>query len=83
MGSWMERQIYLSLGTLLLGAAALEIDACPMDGFDPAAVNAALDLAERGYTALAIVALGYRSEADFNVNLPKSRLPAETVISHL
>lgn len=44
----MERQIYLSLGTLLLGAAALEIDACPMDGFDPAAVNAALDLAERG-----------------------------------
>lgn len=81
--SWMERQIYLSLGTLLLGAAALEIDACPMEGFDPAAVNAALDLAERGYTALVMVALGYRSEADFNANLPKSRLPAETVISHL
>ena len=31
---WMEKQAYLALGTLLLGAAALGLDACPMEGFD-------------------------------------------------
>ena len=60
----------------LTEAAALEIDACPMEGIDPAALNAALGLAERGYGAVVMVALGYRGEADFNANLPKSRLPA-------
>jgi nitroreductase/dihydropteridine reductase len=80
---WMERQVYLALGTLLLGAAALEIDACPMEGIDPAALDAALGLAERGYGALVMVALGYRSDADFNAKLPKSRLPAETVFTEI
>ena len=31
---WMEKQVYLALGTLLLGAAAMEIDATPIEGFD-------------------------------------------------
>ena len=29
---WIERQVYLALGTLLLGAGSLQIDACPMEG---------------------------------------------------
>jgi nitroreductase/dihydropteridine reductase len=28
-----------------------------------------------------LVALGYRSELDFNAKLPKSRLPAEALIT--
>ena len=78
---WMEKQVYLALGTLLQGAGALEIDACPMEGFDQAILDEALGLRDRGLTSVVLVALGYRSELDFNAKLPKSRLPAEALIS--
>ncbi|HMV05405.1 MAG TPA: oxygen-insensitive NAD(P)H nitroreductase [Accumulibacter sp.] len=80
---WMERQVYLALGMLLAGAAALGIDACPMEGCDPAALDRALGLTERGYSALVMVALGYRSEADFNAALPKSRLAETSVFTEI
>lgn len=80
---WMEKQVYLALGTLLLGAAALEVDATPMEGIDTRALDQELGLRERGYTGVVMVALGYRSEADFNAGLPKSRLPQEAVFTQL
>lgn len=80
---WMEKQLYLALGTLMVGAASLEIDATPMEGFDALALDAELGLRERGYTAVVLCALGYRGKDDFNAGLPKSRLPAETVITRL
>ncbi|QGZ66464.1 oxygen-insensitive NAD(P)H nitroreductase [Paraburkholderia acidisoli] len=83
LNAWMEKQAYLALGTLLIGAATLEIDACPMEGFDAKALDAELGLREQGLTALAVVALGYHSADDFNAKLPKSRLPAATVFTDL
>ena len=80
---WTEKQVYLALGTLLLGAAAMGIDACPIEGFDQAALDAELGLREQGLVSSAIVALGFRSETDFNAKLPKSRLPKEAVITAL
>ncbi|MHB1115325.1 oxygen-insensitive NAD(P)H nitroreductase [Sideroxydans sp.] len=80
---WMEKQVYLALGTLLLGAAALEIDATPIEGFDMRILNEELGLREQGLTSVVIAALGYRSAEDFNANLPKSRFPMEQVISEL
>lgn len=81
--SWMEKQLYLAFGTLLLGAATLEIDACPMEGFDVKILDEELGLRARGLTSVIIASLGYRSSEDFNAKLPKSRLPAETVITHI
>lgn len=80
---WMEKQVYIALGTLLLGAAALEIDACPIEGFDAAVLDAELGLREQGLTSVVIAALGYAGAEDFNAKLPKSRLPLGQVISHL
>jgi nitroreductase/dihydropteridine reductase len=80
---WMEKQVYLSLGTLLLTAAALEIDATPIEGFDQRILDQELDLHAQGLTSVVLAALGYRSGDDFNASLPKSRLPTETVISEL
>lgn len=80
---WAQKQVYLALGELLLGAATLGLDACPMEGFDAAAVNAALGLEARGLSAVVLVALGHHSDEDFNAKLPKSRLPAEAVISEI
>ncbi|MCX8086149.1 MAG: oxygen-insensitive NAD(P)H nitroreductase [Rhodocyclaceae bacterium] len=81
--AWMEKQVYLALGTLLMGAAALGIDATPIEGFDPRIVNDELGLREKGLTAVVLAALGYRSGEDFNASLPKSRLPEAMVISEL
>lgn len=80
---WMEKQVYIALGTLLLGAASLGIDATPIEGFDSRILNEALDLRAKGLTSVVLVALGYRSESDFNADLPKSRLPVETVLSEI
>lgn len=81
--AWMEKQVYIALGSLLLGAAALEIDATPIEGFDPVVLNDELGLREKGLTSVVLAALGYRSGEDFNANLPKSRLPMDRVFSWL
>ena len=83
MQAWTQKQVYLTLGTLLFGAGALGIDATPIEGFDPKLLDEELGLAEKGLKSVVLVALGYRSEQDFNAKLPKSRLPAESVITEL
>jgi nitroreductase / dihydropteridine reductase len=80
---WMEKQVYLALGALLLGAAALQIAACPMEGFDPKTLDEKLGLRSRNLTAVVLVALGYAGLDDWNVKLPKSRLPAESLFTDL
>ncbi len=78
---WHARQAYINLGALLLGAGLLGIDAVPMEGVDCAALDQEFDLRNKGYSALMVVALGYRAADDFNAKLPKSRLPQSTIIS--
>ncbi|PJZ03979.1 oxygen-insensitive NAD(P)H nitroreductase [Pantoea rodasii] len=80
---WMEKQVYLALGGLLLGAAMLGIDATPMEGFDSRALDQALGLREKGLTSVVLVSLGYRSDEDFNAALPKSRLPREEIFTFI
>lgn len=80
---WLEKQVYIALGTLLLGAGALGIDATPIEGFDSAVLDAELGLAEKGLKSVVLVAAGYRSQEDFNAALPKARRSAESVFTEL
>ena len=80
---WANKQLYLAFGMLLLGAAYLEIDACSMEGIDTKVLDEELGLSEQGFASVLIVSLGYRSGDDLNAILPKSRLPAEDVITHI
>jgi nitroreductase/dihydropteridine reductase len=80
---WMQKQVYLALGTLLLGAGALGVDATPMEGFDARLLDEELGLRDKGFTSVVLVSLGYRNEGDFNARLPKSRLPAEAVFTQI
>lgn len=80
---WMEKQVYLALGTLLLGAATLEIDATPIEGFDAKILDEELGLRAQGLTSVVIACLGYRSSDDFNARLPKSRLQEASVITQI
>ena len=77
------RQAYIGLGSALLAAAEQQVDATPMEGIDRNTLDRELGLADRGLRSLVMVSLGYRSDSDFNAALPKSRLPAERVFTHL
>jgi len=78
LAHWMEKHVYLALGSLISRAAALGIDAVPMEHFDQASVDAAFQLPQHGRTGVLLVALGYRSR-DNGDGPGKSRLPAERI----
>lgn len=78
---WMEKQVYLNIGNLLLGAAALGLDALPMEGVDLKTLDTEFGLREKGFTAVAVVSLGFRKETDFNAQLPKSRLDRDEIFT--
>ena len=68
------RQAYIGVGTALIAAAEEKVDATPMEGFDPAAVDEILGLGARGLRSVVLVPLGYRAdEGDWLVNLKKVR----------
>ena len=80
---WTQKQVYLNIGTILLGAGTLGIDAVPIEGVDLGVMNREFDLSSKGLTAVAVVAMGYQAEDDFNAKLPKSRLPEEDLFTIL
>jgi nitroreductase/dihydropteridine reductase len=80
---WMEKQVYLNMGIILFGAAALGIDALPMEGVDLKALDEEFNLREKGYTSIGMVSLGYHKDTDFNAKLPKSRLPEQEIFTIL
>lgn len=58
---WAARQTYIAFGTAIVAAAVEEVDATPMEGFSPAAVDEILNLSARGLRSVTILALGYRN----------------------
>ncbi len=78
---WLEKQVYLNIGSFLLGVAALGIDATPIEGFDLKAFDQEFGLRDKGLTAVCLVALGYRADDDPNAALPKSRLQQKDIIT--
>lgn len=82
---WMEKQVYINMGNLLLGVAALGIDALPMEGVDLKLIDEEFGLRKKGFTAVAVVSLGYRKASDFNMpdKTPKSRLPEAEIFTLL
>lgn len=80
---WTSRQAYIPIGVLLTSAALMGLDACPMEGINPAEYDRILGLEEKGLTALAVVTVGYRSTEDKYAALPKVRFPKEEVLLYV
>ncbi len=72
---WAARQAYIALGNLLTTAASMQIDVCPMEGFDAQQYNEILGLKGSGYSTVVIAAIGYRSADDEAQNKAKVRRP--------
>ena len=78
------RQAYIALGSALIAAAFEEVDATPMEGFDPQAVDEILGLKEKGLRSVIILPLGYRAaEGDWLVNLQKVRRSRENFVTEI
>ncbi len=77
---WAKKQVYIALGTLLVSAADLQIDTCPMEGFDPAAFDEILGLKEKSLAATVICPVGYRGDDKYASN-PKVRYSQDKVVS--
>ncbi len=78
------RQAYIALGVGLVAAAEQQVDCTPMEGFDPASVDAILGLADRGLRSVVLMPLGYRdAEGDWLAPLDKVRKPREALVTHI
>jgi nitroreductase len=78
---WADKQAYLALGFTLIAAAAEEIDATPMEGFKPDAVDEILGLSAFGLHSAVAVTLGYRDAAnDYLSGAKKVRRASDKLI---
>jgi len=75
--NWTAKQCYIALANMMTFAATLEIDSCPIEGFDKEEVEAILDL-EYGHSVAVICALGYR----INPQSAQMRLPLTTIVEY-
>jgi nitroreductase len=78
--AWAERQVYIAVGTFLTSAALLGIDACPMEGFEPAKYDEILGLDKLGLSTVVATTAGYRTAGDKSASLKKVRFPKDQVI---
>ncbi|WP_339701849.1 NAD(P)H-dependent oxidoreductase [uncultured Marixanthomonas sp.] len=81
--TWATNQAYLALGNLLTVCAATNIDACPMEGFNPTEYDRILGLKEKGLTSVLLLPVGYRDETDFMAKEKKVRKDMKDVIIEL
>ena len=71
--NWGAKQAYLALGNMLTVCATQEIDACPMEGFDPVAYDAFFKLKEKGLRSALVMLIGYRAKDDMFADMKKVR----------
>ncbi len=78
------KQTYIALGIAMVAAAELGVDATPMEGFDPDALDALLGLRAKGLRSVTILPLGYRDAAnDWLLPLKKVRRSRENFVTEI
>tara|TARA_B100001093_G_scaffold169774_1_gene162505 strand:+ start:8035 stop:8664 length:630 start_codon:yes stop_codon:yes gene_type:complete len=70
---WTTNQVYIALAHLMTACATLQIDSCPIEGFDIKKYNEILELDERHMNAAVVAPVGYRSNSDNSQNDKKVR----------
>jgi nitroreductase len=78
--AWAARQVYIALGNFLTSAALLGIDACPMEGVDPAKYDEILGLKKHGLSTVVAAPAGYRAATDKSSQAKKVRFTRDQVL---
>jgi nitroreductase len=77
-------QAYIGFTAAMIAAAFEEVDATPMEGFDPDALDEILALRAHGLRSVVMLPLGYRqADQDWLVNLKKVRRPLEQFVTRI
>lgn len=71
--SWAQRQTYIAQGFALAACAELEIDSCPIEGFDPIQIDKILNIPDH-MKSVVMIPIGYRIE---DPKREKVRFPEE------
>lgn len=79
-GEWTRAQTYIALGNILHTLARMDINSTTMEGIDVDVVKEEFKDELKGYNCNVAVAIGYRSDKDYNEALPKARLPLSDVL---
>ena len=77
---WAHQQAHIALGNLLTCAALMQIDSCPMGGFEAPGYDSVLQLADRGLTTSVICAIGRRHPDDASARQRKVRFDEDEMI---
>lgn len=75
---WAKKQVYIAQGFALAACAELQIDSCPMEGFDASAVAKILDVPNNLDVAV-MIPVGYRAVDEHP--RPKFRFPKEKIFT--
>ena len=75
--AWARNQAYIAHGFALAACAELKIDSCPMEGFDPSAVDEILALPDY-LKSVVMLPIGYR---EVDPHHPKVRYPEDDLFS--
>lgn len=78
------RQAYIALGFALMASAQEEVDATPMEGFDPAQFDEILGLKDKGLKSVVALAIGYRDQAnDWLAPMAKVRRERDDIVTEV
>ena len=78
------KQAYIAFSQAITAAAFEGVDATPIEGFEPDAVDEILGLREKGLRSAVLLPIGYRKESDdWLVNLVKVRKPMKDLVTVL
>ncbi len=76
------KQAYIAFSQAVIAAAFEGVDATPLEGFEPDAVDEILGLREKGLRSAVLLPIGYRAEdKDWLVNLVKVRKPMSDLVT--
>lgn len=80
---WNAKQVYIALGQLMVAAAMLGVDTCPMEGINMPEYDKLLGLNGSGYTSVLGCAVGYRHAEDVQATAKKVRFDPESLITRI
>ena len=76
------KQAYIAFSQAIIAAAYEGVDATPLEGFDPEAVDKILGLREKGLRSAVLLPIGYRkADEDWLVDLVKVRKPMDKLVT--
>ena len=77
-------QAYIGFTAAIIAAAFEEVDATPMEGFEPDALDEILELRPRGLRSVLMLPIGYRDpDQDWLASLKKVRRPMEQFVTRI